>query len=198
VEETVGLGSSGARAWRRDPGGHVARLGRATRRPRPPAGAALAPTGRPGPAAMRGLAMSRVHTPCLVRVSGTCLRGNARGLMQVSDTPDTGSRQARPCPGVSDTYCLHLRPPSPTARPRACRCRESWPGLGGAGRPVGARAAPAGGRGRLGARPSRATWPARTAQPRPGRPTNTALRTKRTIPHEPRHETIPPHPLPPR
>src|SRR5690606_713955 len=54
---------------------------------------------------------------------------------------------------------------------QACRRRESRPGLGRAGRPVGARAAPAGGRGRLVARPSRATWPARTPQPRPGRPT---------------------------
>src|SRR5690606_41623918 len=40
------------------------------------------------------------------------------------------------------------------------------PGRGwGAGRPVGARVAPAGGRGRLVARPSRATWPARPPAP---------------------------------
>src|SRR5690606_36805253 len=51
------LGGAGGRA------GHVARLGRATRRPRPPAGATLAPTGRPAAQPRPGLATATCAGP---------------------------------------------------------------------------------------------------------------------------------------
>src|SRR5690606_36577997 len=162
-----------------------------------PAGAALAPTGRPGPTGRRGLTASRVEAP-----DASCRQCDARPwcLVLVSDTPVHRLACRDGVHGVSDT-CVHpnhgalTSVSAPHAPPSdwwtgACGWCESRAGLGRAGRPVGARVAPAGGRGRLVARPSRATWPARTPQPRPGRPTkrthpaktyNTAARTTNSL-----------------
>src|SRR5690606_12448532 len=68
--------------------GHVARLGRATRRPRPPAGAPLPPTGRPAlPAPPRthngGMRRSAVMH-CALVLDDDVARGSCTS---VSDTP---------------------------------------------------------------------------------------------------------------
>ena len=104
--------------------GHVARLGRATRRPRPPAGATLAPTGRPAlPSPAQdsqqrhaGLGWNHWGTAVGVRhpnatVVGRCQTPLAHRFFKHDRAP-----------GVSDTCQLSTRYPKSTD-PRSCEPR---------------------------------------------------------------------------